>query len=131
MYIADSINSKEVSFSSELSEQLQVKVELLNNSDLLVGTIYRSPSINPNDSIAELYYTLKQVLETRPPYLLVAGDFNLPGIDWSSEKFSGNSCEQEFMIQQKKVCCFNMFLSQLMLGQVQLPTYQIQYLLMK
>ena len=91
MYIADSINSKEVSFSLELSEQLWVKVELLNNSYLLVGTIYRSPYINPNDSIAELCYTLKQVLETRPPYLLVAGDFNLPGIDWSSEKFSGNS----------------------------------------
>ena len=38
----------------------------------------------------------KEVLESRPPYLLIAGDFNLPGIDWSDDNFSGNSYEQEF-----------------------------------
>ena len=96
MYVADSINSKEVSFTTEFSEQMWVKIELLNNSYLLVGAMYRSPSSNPNDSIAKLCCALKQVLESRPPYLLVVGDFNLPGIDWCNEKFSGNSYEQEF-----------------------------------
>ncbi|XP_065896024.1 uncharacterized protein [Dysidea avara] len=38
----------------------------------------------------------EKVLESRPPYLLIAGDFNLSGINWSDDNFSGNSYEQEF-----------------------------------
>ena len=73
-----------------------VKIELLNYSYLLIGTIYRSPSTDPNVSISKLCCVFKEVLESRPPYLLIAGDFNLPGIDWSDDNFSGNSYEQEF-----------------------------------
>ena len=58
--------------------------------------MYRSPSTDPNFSISSLCHVLREVIESRPPYVLIAGDFNLPGIDWSDENFSGNSYEQEF-----------------------------------
>ena len=73
-----------------------VKIELFNQCYLLVGTIYGSPSTDPNVSISRLCDVLREVMESNPSYLLIAGDFNLPGIDWGDENFSGNSYEQEF-----------------------------------
>ena len=48
-----------------------------------MGCIYRSPSGDPHQSVDELAKLLHMVVETNPSHLLIAGDFNLPQIDWS------------------------------------------------
>lgn len=98
-------------------------MELLNYNYVLIGTIYHSPTTNPNVSISKLCCILKEVIESRPPYLLIAGDFNLPGSDWSDDNFSGNSYEQNSMIQFKNVFYFSMLMSQHISDQVHPPMY--------
>ena len=84
IYVADHLHSTQVLFSADFSEQLWLK------------SIYRSPSASPVGSTIKLCTLMNEVLQSHPPYLLLVGDFNYPGIDWLNEGFSGNVYEQEF-----------------------------------
>ena len=55
---------------------------LESNNILYAGCIYRSPSSNPYHSVTNLCHLLETVNATNPSHLLIAGDFNLPQIDW-------------------------------------------------
>ena len=84
IYIRDSLKAVEISFPNcPFHEQLWVKVQLAGTDQLLIGCVYRSPSVN-EDSITKLGDLLKHVADTSPSHLLVAGDFNVPGIDWEN-----------------------------------------------
>ena len=91
IYIRDHIRATEVSFpSSNFSEQLWIKVELEGNDSLYAGCIYRSPSGDPYQSVSNLSHLLQTVCTMNPSHLLIAGDFNLPQIDWLN-----NLCQKE------------------------------------
>ena len=61
-YISNLLNSKVVSFNSDFQEQF-VRIELLSHYYLLVGTMYRSPSADPNISISNLCHLIEEVVE--------------------------------------------------------------------
>jgi len=58
-------------------------VEIVGNTGtLLVGLYYRSPA--DDDSLPKLHKVLRDLLPKLRSSLLIMGDFNCPGIDWSS-----------------------------------------------
>ena len=88
IYVKSTLSAALVSFSScSFKEQLWVKLELMNADTLLIGCIYRSPSGDSLHSVDELCSLLRHVCATNPSHLLIAGDFNVPDIDWE-DKFS-------------------------------------------
>ena len=82
IYVKESISTVEVSlYASIAMEQLWVSMNLLHGDKLLIGCIYMSPSGSRHDGIAELCETLKLACKN-VSHVLVAGDFNVPHIDW-------------------------------------------------
>ena len=69
---------------AELIEQLWIQVRLEGADKLLIGCLYRSPSDNGHQSVNNLVKLLCVVCDTNPSHLLLAGDFNLPEIDWQN-----------------------------------------------
>ena len=63
-------------------EQQWISVDLQNSDRLLVGCIYLSPSGDRFQGLSELDQALNAVQRQSPSHLLVAGDFNVPQIDW-------------------------------------------------
>ena len=85
IYVKKSLSCAETTFSSITSpEHLWITVDLKKNDHLLVGYIYLSPSGNRHQSMLELTELLQSVCQSNPSHLLVAGDFNVPQVDWSN-----------------------------------------------
>lgn len=54
----------------------------LGTNLVVIGAIYRSPNTSIEYLEAIQHYVEKQ--KTRNQRLIIAGDFNLPGVDWKS-----------------------------------------------
>ena len=83
------VNSKwqatAVSFPNcPFQEQLWIQIPLLGSDQLLVGCIYRSPSANGNSSTSDLIDLLQTSSSGNYSHTLIAGDVNMPQIDWVS-----------------------------------------------
>ena len=66
------------------------KINRNTHDSLIVATIYR-PTNNDVDYAKALYNTIKSLCLKYPKSTIwVAGDFNLPDIDWITNTFSGN-----------------------------------------
>ena len=61
----------QTSFQSTFSEQLWVKISLSENHQLLVGSIYRSTSLDNISSTNELSNLITSVNSTKPAYLVI------------------------------------------------------------
>ena len=84
IFVHSSIKVSEVSFScSDYKEQLWVKIPLLGPDRLLIGGLYRSPSGDGTKSVEMLADLLKEVTSAGFSHIVIAGDFNMPTIDWS------------------------------------------------
>lgn len=86
--------SGERKLNSDKIEQCWCEIRIGCES-ILVGCIYRAPKIDLGNIrlTAEIFREAKRLVESkRYSSLLVAGDFNLPKINWS-EGF-GSSCKE-------------------------------------
>ena len=70
--------------SCPFREHLWISIPLQGSDQLLVGCIYRSPSASPNPSTENLVELLKTVTHRSYSHILVAGDINIPQIDWTA-----------------------------------------------
>ena len=77
------LNPSEVLFSSSFEEALGIKIGLKNNDELVLGVVYRSPSVDGHKSTEELCALLEMVHRSRPSHLVIVGDFNFKEIDWN------------------------------------------------
>lgn len=85
IYTKEYLASAEVSlYKGTVIEQLWISLRLANEDKLLVGCVYLSPSGNRQHGMTELEAMLKAVSNFNPSHILMAGDFNVPQIDWSS-----------------------------------------------
>jgi len=97
------MNAVEVTLNNRFTDQIWCKDKTRKGDDLLIGVCYRSPNSEfsdqrNNDMLCEL------IEEVRGRPLLIMGDFNYPGIDWStsqgqtrdSQQFL-NSVEEKFL----------------------------------
>ena len=85
VYVRDGVRASQVHIQTQqLVEHLWIEIKLRSSDKLLIGCVYRSPSANPHQSVDELAQLLHAVQNSKPSHLLIAGDFNLPQIDWAS-----------------------------------------------
>ena len=83
-YTKEYLASSEVSlYAGTTIEQLWVSLRLANEDKLLIGCVYLSPSGNRHHGNSDLDAMLKAVSSWNPTHILMAGDFNVPQIDWS------------------------------------------------
>ena len=67
---------------SENIETLFLRIPLHGNDSLLLGVLNRSPSTCQEASTHQVCHVLKQVSRSSSSHIVLAGDFNYPGIDW-------------------------------------------------
>ena len=89
MYLSQKLKAvSQVNFiDSTFQKQLWIKVPLKSHNTLLIGCIYRSPTIDAFSSTISLGDLLGSICDYT--HLLICGDFNYPNIDWST--MSSNS----------------------------------------
>ena len=85
VYVSEKLHASQLSVSTSIfCEQLWLRVKLKNSDSLLIGSIYRSPSKEAIPSIDELGQIFRQACHNNPTHLVIAGDFNMPMIDWDA-----------------------------------------------
>ena len=85
IYISHRISDRvtELKVNTDFRECVWLNLSLRGRDKLLMGCIYRSPSsITENDY--NLWNMLKSITEANPSYLVIAGDFNYPDINWDT-----------------------------------------------
>ena len=70
-------------FPVHFIETLFLSIRLKGNDTLTLGCVYRSPNSCPYASTAELCNLMK-LASGESSHMLIAGDFNYPGIDWET-----------------------------------------------
>ena len=82
----------------------------INSVSVLFGCIYRSPSSDHAESTADLIEMLKHPDILKHNKIVITGDFNYPGIDWSN-LCSSSGADSDFI-----ECINDLFLQQLILN---------------
>ncbi|MBM6549301.1 hypothetical protein H7673_10610 [Streptococcus dysgalactiae subsp. equisimilis] len=93
IYLSDSLSSHFLctSFPHPMCDTLWVRIPLRSRDTLLVGIVYRPPSCGRDDD-EEFIQTFSSFLTSQEySHLLIMGDFNAPGINWSLNCSDGHS----------------------------------------
>jgi len=112
MYVRSSLQSIDFYPVSTFQEQVWCRIPGTNGKELLVGVCYRSPSESVYGS--KNHHDLRNLIsEVKAKQLLLMGDFNYPGIDWSAmllNQSATENCrlfleclEDNFLIQHVRV----------------------------
>jgi len=87
----DTLSSSEIPLNDSPSELVACQIQLADHSSLIVASVYRPPS-NDDTYLEELCNQLNQIhLDYPNSALWIAGDTNLPDIDWSNSCITGHS----------------------------------------
>ena len=73
---------------TDFSEGIFVECEQDNETKLLVGLMYRSPSSSP-DNTGRLNKLIQEISDLNNSHTLLMGDFNYPEINWTEERSEG------------------------------------------
>ena len=83
IFAKSELRATEVSFNMcPLVEHLWIRIPLRSPDQMIVGCIYHSPSVNGYLSTNELIGLLKTSTSSKFSHVLIAGDINMPQIDW-------------------------------------------------
>ena len=83
IFVANHLHAIEVGLTSyPLVENLWLKISNKDNGILLMGCVYRSPSVDTRESVNELRKMFEEANNILHTHLIVTGDFNIPHIDW-------------------------------------------------
>ena len=86
IFVSNKLQATQVSFPQcSFQEQLWVKIPLQSPDILLVGCFYRSPSSSGQSSTINLIDLLRTCSAENFSHIVVAGDLNMPQIDWTSD----------------------------------------------
>ena len=86
LHIKHELKPTMISIEDSFSECVFVKCKLANNESLVLGTVYRSPSIKDESMNNKLNKTIMEIAALKADHLVIVGDFNFPEIDWKLEK---------------------------------------------
>ena len=104
VYVRDSLQCSQISFHSDLIENLWIEIRLQQSKSLLVGCIDRSPSLPKFDSTEDLCKFIKSVCDTKPHHILIVGDFNYSNINWEDYTASGVGSNDQMFIDTLQEC---------------------------
>lgn len=93
LYIDKNIHALEEKLTTKFEENLFIKIPLINNDNLLLGLIYRSPSMTDKDQNLKLVELIQECCQKKFTHLLIMGDFNFPNIDWNNWTINSTSVE--------------------------------------
>ena len=94
LYIGNNIQSNEIKLQTTSEPAVWCDVQLKGRDSLLVGVVYRSPN-STEDMNKKFIVMMNEAVSIKASHLLVMGDYNNPGIDWTSLTASGSAQEQE------------------------------------
>ena len=84
VYVKECVKCRPISFSStKIAETVWLSLPLRGSDTLMLGCLYRSPSSGLQESTLEICKMIREVCSTSS-HVLLAGDFNYPGINWST-----------------------------------------------
>ena len=92
LYVDDQLSCAPVDHlcNHNFEDSVWCQVFINQNISILVAVVYRAPSNNPvNDKM--LLSLLSQVSSVNCTYKLIAGDFNLPDIDWDNLSYGSHA----------------------------------------
>ena len=91
--------------TTEAEEALFLLYKLENNEELLLGSLYRSPSnlASENEALNDI---IREISSTSFTHLLLVGDFNYPGIDWDVMLHPNSENSKEFRFIECTRDCF-------------------------
>lgn len=88
MAIDSSLRSVRRKDIETISESIWIEISLEHCEKLLIGCFYVSPSVSPI-AFNQIVSSIENVVISHKKHkILVLGDFNTPGIDWTTLKFS-------------------------------------------
>ena len=88
IYIKTDLEVWEYDIKIKYNEALWLKIKTNRSDYLLLGCVYRSPNSNKkSDEI--LLKLFNEIANLQITNILITGDFNLPGINWSSNTVNG------------------------------------------
>ena len=110
-YKSDFIIS-EVPLVNRQGELVLAKLQIVGKPALYIGSFYRRTNANPSDLLA-LQDNLNSIMTgNKLPNLVLAGDFNLPSIDWQTEFITP---KPQYGLEVNQLCidiCNNFYLTQ-------------------
>ena len=97
VYTAHHLLANKLDPKTNFDESLWCNIKINNDNNIIIGGIYRSPSSSKenNEQISKL---LKEVTAVKHDHLIIAGDFNLKQIDWSTLSVNGSSDSLQYQI---------------------------------
>ena len=105
VYVKEGMKAFEVKSHTSYRDQLWLRIELNKYEHLLLGAIYRSPSLKLEDTVPEIIDSMQKAASYNPPYLIICGDFNIKNIDWKDERcLPGASLQESAFLQGIKDC---------------------------
>ena len=90
----EELGGEEISLSKD-SETIFCKIKIKGRKPLVIGSAYRPPSLDLEDSKLVAGEIYKIVDQFKDATFWLGGDFNVPDIDWKSQDIIGNQYSRE------------------------------------
>jgi len=102
-----SVHSVEVLNNFDFEESTWLSIKLKGNDNLLVGSVYRSPTSSRENNI-RLNHLFQKALDTNHTHILITGDFNYGTINWELQQSpdSIDQCSSLFLESVKDLFLF-------------------------
>ena len=82
VYVKEEHRASQIELESDFSEHVCIKLPLNGSQQLTVVGVYKSPDSTAQNE--EMLFDLIRRTATNSSHVLLAGDFNFPGIDWEA-----------------------------------------------
>ena len=86
LHVKQELRPTLIDLENSFSESLFVNCKLENNENMIIGLIYRSPSIKDEQTNTQLNETLTKAADLKADHLVIMGDFNYPEINWQEHR---------------------------------------------
>ena len=96
LYVRDSVKSGDLKLTTSSKSSTWCEVKLKNKDRLVIGLVYRSPNTTDEEN-NKLIDMVTEVVNMKPSHLMIMGDLNYPGIEWSTMMSTGSMQECEFL----------------------------------
>ena len=80
IYVKEDIACRQIEVSKSTADCVWVEIRLMDKDILKIGCVYRSPN-NTNEADIEFNNMISEC--NNSSHILVAGDFNMPRINWA------------------------------------------------
>ena len=85
LHVKQELKPSLIELEDNFSESIFVNCQLEQEENLVLGIVYRSPSIKDEKTLNELNHTMEKAADLKADHLIIMGDFNYPQINWRED----------------------------------------------